>query len=195
MKKSTIKRSITILSVLVAVSLAGCGNSTPQEKIQKVTGVTQQQAAETFDILKSTGISGEFEEIKKFDKKSDTYEFNDKTYGTIYFSVVNGKLNDIANSSGIYIYKDGNKTNDLNEVTFKSGEESEFVVAARKAVKDRLKAPSSADFSEDYARKVKDEVIYSGKVEAQNSFGAKMQHGVIVIMDYNTKEVKSVDFM
>lgn len=193
MKKKLFKTGMIAMSLAAVLGLAGCG-STPQEKIQKATGITQQQATETLDTLKSMGVSDQFEEVKKFDKMPDTYEFYDKTYGKIYFSVPNGKLNNIINSSGIYLYKDGSKANDLEAVTFKSGEDTEFQIAARKSVKAKLKDPSSADFEDEQVQKVKDEVVCSGKVIAKNSFGANVQHGYIVIMDYKTKETKSVDF-
>lgn len=49
-------------------------------------------------------------------------------------------------------------------------------VACEQFVKDRLKAPSTADFSDENAQASGSRYIVSGKVDAENSFGAKLRN-------------------
>ena len=93
------------------------------------------------------------------------------------------------------MYASDQKISDLADVTLTDAQVAEYQVIAQDAVKNKLKAPSTADFDNLKVVKSKDgSVLISGTVDAQNSFGAKLRRGFMVTVDAN-KQVSSVNFL
>jgi len=64
--------------------------------------------------------------------------------------------------------------------------EGHAIVAAKNAVRDQLKAPSTAKFSSVWASKNNDGTwVVKGYVDAQNSFGATIRSSFKVMLKYN----------
>lgn len=64
-------------------------------------------------------------------------------------------------------------------------DKTDAITTAQQFVKEQLKAPTTASFSEDAWHDNGDSTyVVSGKVDAQNSYGAKIRQDYIVKMQY-----------
>ena len=97
--------------------------------------------------------------------------------GCLVRAVVVGVLAALALLTAFLMYLGGGPSTEPNYEAF---------LAARRAVQERLKAPSTASFPEDTVRITKpsrDIYTVMGKVDSQNSFGAMMRTSYIVWVD------------
>lgn len=175
-----------LLPLLAAASLfiAGCG-STPQDLIQEKTGLTKEQATAVATRLDELGAK-EIEDVSEVNKDKGMYYVQDDKYGRVFFQIINGELARVENQQGVPLTKDNKFT---LENTYLSDEDiAKFQVTAQHAVKDKLKSPSTAKFSDEKVQRANNMVMVSGNVDAQNSFGATLRNGYLVQIDYSKNE-------
>lgn len=187
------KKSILAALALSALLVSGCG-SDPTSDIADATGLTKDQAGAVLTQLKGVGVT-KFDGVSTLDKGKGYYYVQDEKYGRVFFGVKDGKLVSIENQQGVKVYASDNKICDLADVTLTDAQVAEYQVIAQDAVKNKLKAPSTADF--DNLKVLKDKsgsVLITGTVDAQNSFGAKIRNSFMVTVDAN-KQVSSVNFL
>lgn len=70
----------------------------------------------------------------------------------------------------------------------KNGDKYEAIVWCEDYVKDRLKAPSTADFSDETVASQGRTWTVNGSVDAENSFGAKLRNSFACVVKYNGKD-------
>lgn len=187
------KKSILVALVLSAVLISGCGND-PTGDISKATDLSKDQASTVLTQLKDVGVT-KFDGVTTLNKEKGYYYIQDDKYGRVFFGIKDGKLEAIENKQGVKVYASDEKICDLEDVTLTDEQVAEYQVIAQNAVKDRLKAPASADF--DKLKVLKDKsgsVLITGAVDAQNSFGAKLRRSFMVTVD-NNKQVTNVNFL
>ncbi|MES9636699.1 hypothetical protein [Megasphaera elsdenii] len=187
------KKSFLVALIMSALLVSGCGND-PSGDISKATGISKDQANAVLTQLKDVGVT-EFDGVSTLDKDKGYYYIQDSKYGRVFFGIKDGKLVAVENQQGVKVYASDNKICDLADVTLTDAQVAEYQVIAQNTVKDRLKAPSTADFDNIKVVKSKDgSVLITGTVDAQNSFGAKLRKGFMVTVDVN-KQVSSVNFL
>lgn len=177
-------------SLLVAASIfiAGCGSS-PQELIQEKTGLTKEQATAVATRLDELGAK-EIEDVSEVNKDKGMYYVQDDKYGRVFFQVINGELARVENQQGVPLTKDNKFT---LENTYLSDEDiAKFQVTAQHAVKDKLKSPSTAKFSDEKVQRANDMVMVSGNVDAQNGFGATLRNSYLVQINYSENKAVEV---
>lgn len=187
------KKSMLAALALSALLVAGCG-SDPTGDISEATGLSKEQAGTVLTQLKDVGVT-KFDGVSTLNKDKGYYYVQDDKYGRVFFGIKDGKLVTIENQQGVKVYASDNKICDLVDVTLTDAQVAEYQVIAQNAVKNKLKAPSTADF--DNLKVLKDKsgsVLISGTVDAQNSFGAKIRNSFLVTVDAN-KQVTSVNLL
>ena len=187
------KKSMLVALVMSALLVSGCGND-PAGDIAKATGLSKEHASTVLTQLKDVGVT-KFDGVSTLNKEKGYYYVQDDKYGRVFFGVKDGKLEAIENQQGVKVYASDNKICDLADVTLTDAQVAEYQVIAQDAVKNKLKAPSTADF--DNLKVLKDKsgsVLITGTVDAQNSFGAKIRNSFMVTVDAN-KQVSSVNFL
>lgn len=187
------KKSMLLALTLSALLITGCG-SDPTGDISKATGLSKEQAGTVLTQLKDVGVT-KFDGVSTLNKDKGYYYVQDDKYGRVFFAIKDNKLSVIENQQGVKVYVSDNKICDLADVTLTDAQVVEYQVIAQNAVKNKLKAPSTADF--DNLKVMKDKsgsVLITGTVDAQNSFGAKIRNSFMVTVDSN-KQVTGVNLL
>lgn len=182
---------ILVVVFFLIIGVTKLFSSTPEEDFAKTTGVTTEQAKDAIALLKEAGVQYDGP-VNDSDKAQHTYYVMDKTYGKTIFNIVDGKIITAWSPQAIKYIANGKVRYQLADVSLTTSEVTEYQVAAEDAVKKQLKAPSTADFTDVVVAKQKGVVTVFGKVDAQNSFGAKIRNGFIVTIDPSSKAVKGV---
>lgn len=172
--------------LIAALGLTGCGNNA-QSDLEEVVGMNKEQSTSAIEVLKNAGIS-DVESVQKVPNATNLYELRSEKYGA-FFMKVNGNK-DV--TSYIYetlpFYSNGNNVRDIDDLYLSNDERIEFQVLAEEDVKKRLKAPATASFEEHpLIVREKDKVTARGKVDAENSFGAKIRTPFVVEYTYPDK--------
>ena len=190
------RKTILAALALSVLLMSGCGGDDPAGNISKATGVSKEQAKTVITELKDIGVT-KFGEVSTLDKDKGYYYVQDEKYGRVFLAIKDGKLNSVENQQGVKVYAGDKKIFDLADVTLTTEQEAEYQVVAQNAVKDRLKAPSTAKFDLEKIKTVKSKngtVLITGVVDAQNGFGAQIRTTFMVTADAD-KNVKSVNFL
>lgn len=182
---------ILIVAFFLIIGVTKLFSSSPEEDFAKTTGVTTEQAKDAIALLKEAGVQYDGP-VNDENKEQHTFYIMDKTYGKTVFNVVDGKLITAWGPQAIKYIANGKVRYQLADVSLTTSEVVEFKTIAEGAVKKQLKAPSTADFNDVVVAKQKGVITAFGKVDAQNSFGAKIRNGFIVTIDPGSKAVKGV---
>lgn len=165
------KKILAIMMTVCALFLAGCGSS-PLEDI----GMNEDQIKVAEKAFSDTSL-GEIENVTESVQGENLYIVRTDKYDGIFIKQNDDKSLKYISYEGTGLWANGNVTGkDIADYYIDEGKYVEYQTKAEAAVKDRLKSPSTADFAAmpKIARN-KDHVIVTGKVDAQNSFGATIQ--------------------
>lgn len=156
-------------------------------------GISQDISQNILDSLNSVGLN----HIIKFSQSNHTGILiaTDEIYGQVSFNIIENKVGDIMTPEQSFLMIAGQKKSDIKDVYISDDTKYSFIDLAQTAVRSQLKAPSSANFSNDKLRYDGDNLIITGNVDAVNSYGVKLRNSYIVTINKSTSKVLNVEIL
>jgi hypothetical protein len=183
-------KRIFMVFILATMMLAitGCGSS----ELASKTGMNSQQEKAAIEIFKSVGIS-KAEDLSPR-KEKDIYIVGSGKFDGLIFKLKEDKNIDFIKYKRNFLYSSLFPQKVVAKFEdFYIENEASYVVAARDAVRARLRSPKSADFNWDHFVTRKDNIVtVKGTLEATNAFNAKIKTSYFVTLSYPDKNVLKV---
>lgn len=156
--------------------------------IKNATGATDEQSKQIYSIFQSIAVS-QIKSMLLIDKEHSAYQWEATELGKNGIAVIyipDGVVSKIVFKNNV-IYENGNITGKLSDEILSSSECEMAEDYAVKAVTERLKAPKSAEFDKGHFQYSKHNniITVTGKVDAQNSFGAMLRNKFVVEINQN----------
>lgn len=189
-----------MLVVIIGVNMAP--NTKTASKLQKVTGVTDEQAKTIEDILKKCDIQ-RIDSIEADELLNDVNTDSEKGYrisadgidNIILYIKANNKVNMIRYADN-NLYAKGKVVSTMADYTFTTDEETALQIKCQNAVEEILKSSSTAKFPNILKwnfSKNKGGITVQSYVDSQNSFGATIRSEFQLVLTKDNK-VKSFIF-
>lgn len=173
---------------------------TPDPSIQaliETVGLSEEKANAALEVITSAG----FKRIYELNFETETSKFKaysaDLGYTTLFrIAFAEGKIVIIDDAHNTYFDAATGVIDPITNYTLGAIERSTFMYLAQEAVKQVLKAPSTAQFPDPifsdgqwHVGRNHDLVTIQSWVDAQNSFGAMIRSDFIVQFDYSTQNI------
>lgn len=164
--------------------------------LTSISNLTPDEAKEILKDLKAVGIDHiDKAVINGSQSNADAgASFTVSYNGYSAILIVIERKTDFIQSGDITLFKNGKAIDNITNYTFSDSEKGEFIYYAKEYVKQRLKAPSTAEFpgtvleiGEWKVSRNKDVVTVRSYVDSQNSFGAMIRSNFAVQMSYSDK--------
>ncbi|WP_302155060.1 hypothetical protein [Phascolarctobacterium faecium] len=179
---------LLMLALVMCLLITGCGSSELAEK----TGMNDGQEKAAIKIFNENGIT-ELSNIEKSAQNENLFIVKDSKFGMVFFELAPDKSIKTIVYESEPVYANGQSINKFSDLIVSNNERVDYEVVARNAVKNNLKAPSTADFKfGPLITRNKNIVLVRGKVDAQNSFGAMIRSNYKVKIQLPDKKVLEV---
>lgn len=170
---------LVIAVIVVAVNILGSGGNSKEDKIDSIKDAfscNKKLATSIYNASEKCGMHADkltSDDVEKSGKYHYIASVSDYTNVTITYG--KNKVDSIITDGGVYVYTP-KKQKQLKNYLVTSENRSYVYVAAKDAVKDKLKAPDTAKFkdSEFLVYRNGKKFTFMGSVSAQNSFGAQL---------------------
>lgn len=163
----------------------------PEYSMSKATGIHKYQVREAIALLHDIGME-KIGDTVVLDKNKGMYYVDDEKYGRVFFYIKDGVIDRIESEQGVPIVESGEIKMQLNEGALTADEVNEFRDEAQEAIKKKLEAPSTLNFTNVMPRKTKNRVVVTGEVDAQNNLSTQIHTHFTVNINYSDHKVIEV---
>lgn len=196
------KKLFTILSVLLALLIAGCGSpgqTTQQSKedkqikiIQTALGCTDEIAKKSAGIIKGVELDP-ITKMTVFNKDFNTWKTTTRGIETVVVATKDKGITKVL-TQGKILYENEKVLMKASDFLVTQTDSEKCRRRAQRVVKERLKDPDSVKFDDKNWGTKKENGMYiaQGVFRAKNSFGAYVMnyYTVTIDKDFNVKSVK-----
>lgn len=196
------KKLFTILAVLLALLVAGCGSpgqATQQSKedkqvkvIQTALGCTDEVAKKSAEIIKTVELAP-ITKMEVFNKDFNTWKTTTRGIETVVVATKDKGITKVL-TRGKILYENEKVLMKASDFLVTQTDSEKCRRRAQRVVKEQLKDPDSVKFDDKKWGTEKKDGMYitKGVFRAKNSFGAYVlnYYTVTIDKDFNVKSVK-----